>query len=85
MKDELIIQDLIEIEQHVLEFYTNLFATDNNIKHSDLVEKVIPSLITPKENTLLTNLRSFEEVQLALTRLLKASVGYDLIVKKYPV
>ncbi|KAG5032711.1 hypothetical protein JHK82_016285 [Glycine max] len=66
MKDELIIQDLIEIEQHVLEFYTNLFATDNNIKHSDLVEKVIPSLITPKENTLLTNLRSFEEVQLAV-------------------
>lgn len=46
----------------MLAFYSNLFAGINSIIDNELVEKVIPNLVSSEDNALLTNFPSLEEV-----------------------
>lgn len=52
-----------DIEQHVLQFYASLFATENNCIPNELIDASIPSLVSAEDNTMLTNLPSQEEVR----------------------
>lgn len=40
-----------------------LYASENSYVENDLVDKVIPSLVTSKDNAMLTNLPTLEEVK----------------------
>lgn len=55
-----------DIEQHVLQYYKALFATDNSCCPNQLVEDVIPPLVSAEDNVMLTNLPSREEVKNAV-------------------
>lgn len=63
---ELIIDDHDGIAQHVLNFYTNLYASPNNCVPNDLISRVVPSLVTDAENDILTAIPSTEEIKLAV-------------------
>lgn len=52
-----------DIEQRVLQYYQNLFATDNTYTPNDLIEQVITPLVTTADNTMLTSLPSRDEVK----------------------
>lgn len=52
-----------DIEQHVLRYYLDLFATDNNCIANGLVDSVVPSIVSAKDNIVLSNLLSREEVK----------------------
>lgn len=57
---ELIIDDHDGIAQHVLNFYTNLYVSPNNCVPNDLINRVVPSLVTNAENDILTAIPSTE-------------------------
>lgn len=59
----MIIQKPEDIEAHVLEFYTDLFASENNCIDNGIVDQIISPLVTVEDNTMLTNLPSMEEVK----------------------
>lgn len=44
-------------------FFTNLYASDNCCQPNDLIEKVIPDLVTLEDNFMLTILPTLEEVK----------------------
>lgn len=44
---DLILMDMAAIESHILSFYQNLFAVDNECQDIDLVESVIPPWCQP--------------------------------------
>lgn len=52
-----------EIEQHILQYYTDLYATDNQCRDNGLVERVIPCTVSAEDNTMLINMPTLEEVK----------------------
>lgn len=55
-----------DIENHVLDFFSNLYASENSCNDNGLVDKVIPPMVSMEDNLMLTNLLSFEEVKAAV-------------------
>lgn len=55
-----------DIENHILEFYSNLYAYDNSCSDNGLVDSVIPALVSSEDNSFLTNVPSKEEVKNAV-------------------
>lgn len=52
-----------EIESHILSFFTDLYASNNSCFNNGLVSKVIPALVDPSDNIMLTNVPTMEEVK----------------------
>lgn len=52
-----------DIEDHVLSFYTDLYALDNSCFDNGWVDSVIPSIVDPFDYIMLTKLPSLEEVK----------------------
>lgn len=65
-KDDQLLVNIEETESHVLDYYMNLFATNNNCDSFNIVNDVIPSLVLDDDNTLLTSLPTMEEVKQAV-------------------
>lgn len=55
-----------DIENHVVHYFSSLYASENSCAENDLVDKVIPSLVTFEDNAMLTNIPTLEEVKGAL-------------------
>lgn len=62
-----------EIENHILDFYSNLYASDNSYIDNGLIYAVILDLVTSRDNCILTNIPSMEEVKDAIFSLDKNS------------
>jgi hypothetical protein len=60
------ITDTNNMEQNVLDFYQDLFGSDNHCVPTDIVERTIPNLITAADNDLLTRVPSIDEVKQAV-------------------
>ncbi|XP_045831129.1 uncharacterized protein LOC123922456 [Trifolium pratense] len=60
------IEDINDIEHHVLNFYKELFASSNNCAPTNIIERTIPHLITVADNDMMTKIPSFEEVKQAV-------------------
>lgn len=60
---DLILENDADIKQHTLEFFTFLYAYDNNCLPNDLISKVIPSMVSSQDNIMLTNLPSLDETK----------------------
>lgn len=58
-----ILDQSVDIEDHKLEFYKNLFAADNECRDSGLIEEVIEPLVSYEDNEMLTKLSSWFEVK----------------------
>lgn len=56
----------VDIEQQVLAYYTNLYASDNLCMDNDLISHTIPSLVTGEDNIMLSDLPSFDEIKSAV-------------------
>lgn len=65
-KDGLILDRKEDIESHVCEFYTSLFASENNCSDNGLIEQVISPAVSLEDNIMLTNPPSLEEVKNAV-------------------
>lgn len=65
-RGDTILDSPAEIEEHVLDFYSTLYASDNKCAPSYWIGKVIPSLVSPTNNAMLTNLPSPEEIRNAV-------------------
>lgn len=61
-----VLVDRQQIEQHVLDFYTSLYTSENSFSSNDWISKVIPSLVSSEDNIMLTALHSLEEVKSAV-------------------
>lgn len=61
-----ILNSSANIESHAPNFYQNLFAHGNNCQTTNLVDRVIPSLVSDQDNAFLTNLPTLEEVKSAV-------------------
>lgn len=61
--EDRILDKLDDIERHVLDFYSSLFSVDNDCVDNNLVEYVIPKLVTEQDNVTLTNIPNMEEVR----------------------
>lgn len=55
-----------EIEQHVLDFYTNLDSSDNSCSDNGIMDKAIPTLISPEDNAMLIAIPTAKEVKSAM-------------------
>lgn len=52
------------LEQHVLQFYSSLYAIDNNcVDNNNIIDNSIPYIISDQDNIMLTNLPSLEEIK----------------------
>ncbi|GAU12289.1 hypothetical protein TSUD_141970 [Trifolium subterraneum] len=60
------IEDINDIEHHVLNYYKDLFASNNNCVPTDIIECTIPHLITAMDNDMMTRIPYFEEVKQAV-------------------
>ncbi|XP_019435946.1 PREDICTED: uncharacterized protein LOC109342412 [Lupinus angustifolius] len=55
-----------DIENHVLDYYTNLFASHNSTVPNSLIQEVIPRLVTDSDNSMLTSMPSLAEIKSAV-------------------
>lgn len=62
----LILDEAADIENHVLQYYKELFAKENNCSSNGLIDSVIPPVVSNEDNTMLTNLPTREEVKNAI-------------------
>lgn len=60
---DLILENQADIERHVLDFYSTLYASENSCSDSGLVRKVIPQLVSAEDNSMLTGLPVMDEVK----------------------
>lgn len=58
-----IIEDKDALEQHVLHFFSSLYASNNNCEPNELISSVIPSLVKDSDNDELTCLPTDEEIK----------------------
>lgn len=63
---ESVLVDPLDIEQHVISFYKNLFASSNSCLDNALIDKVIPDLVSREDNCILTNIPTMDEVRKAV-------------------
>ncbi|XP_019451747.1 PREDICTED: uncharacterized protein LOC109353840 [Lupinus angustifolius] len=55
-----------DIATHVLDYFTVLYASSNNVVSNGLISSIIPSLVTEEDNFLLTKHPSNEEIKSAV-------------------
>lgn len=58
-----VLNDQKDIENHVLDFYKELYASDNSCVDNGIIESVIPSLVSLSDNIMLTNIPTLNEVK----------------------
>ncbi|XP_019432655.1 PREDICTED: uncharacterized protein LOC109339640 [Lupinus angustifolius] len=63
---ESILSNQVDIENHVLAYYTNLFASPNNTAYNSLIHDMIPRLVTDDDNSMLTQLPLHNEIKAAV-------------------
>nr|XP_011470584.1 PREDICTED: uncharacterized protein LOC105353269 [Fragaria vesca subsp. vesca] len=61
-----VLQDPHYIQNHIVDYYKNLFTKHAEYEDSGLVSKVIHSMVTPEENTMLTSVPLSEEIWAAV-------------------
>lgn len=67
LKDgEFIIDEQGGIEQHVLNFFSTLYASNNDCVPNDLISRGVLSMVTDANNDILTGTLSPEEIKLAI-------------------
>ncbi|CAL0324296.1 unnamed protein product [Lupinus luteus] len=54
-----------EIADHALSYFTNLYASDNYTQQNDLIQQVVPSLVSENQNNLLTKIPTNDEIKAA--------------------
>lgn len=54
---------LFEIESHVVEYFSSLYSQQSSHMDNGLIERVIPYLVSPSDNLMLTSIPSFEEIK----------------------
>ncbi|CAL0327859.1 unnamed protein product [Lupinus luteus] len=54
-----------EIADHALSYFTALYASDNATQDNDLIQAVVPNLVSATQNSLLTKIPSAEEIKSA--------------------
>lgn len=64
-----VLTNSFDIETHVLQYFTNIFAADPHYVVNDLPERLIPSLVTAEDNFLLTSLPSAADIKNAVMAL----------------
>lgn len=62
-KGEDILDSVVDIENHILDCYIALYASDNYCVDNLLIESVIPSVVSISDNIMLTNIPTMEEVK----------------------
>lgn len=65
-KGEEILDNIVDIEHHVVDYYSGLFASENSCVQNDLINTTIPNLVTSADNALITSLPSMEEIKNAV-------------------
>lgn len=60
---DVIIEEQETMEQHVLNFFSSLYASSNECEPNDLIKKVVPSLVNTTDNDSLTCLPSHEQIK----------------------
>lgn len=63
---DIILNDPNEVSAHAVNHFSNLFASNSNTIHNDMVQDVIPNLITDRINNMLTLLPTMDEVHNAI-------------------
>ena len=61
-----VLQDPHYIQNHIVDYYKNLFTKHAEYEDSGLVSKVIHSMVTPEKNTMLTSVPLSEEIWAAV-------------------
>ncbi|KAF1883223.1 hypothetical protein Lal_00030326 [Lupinus albus] len=52
-----------EIAQHILAYFTDLYATPNDARPNQLIQSVIPTLVSAEDNIMLSKHPSMEEIR----------------------
>lgn len=65
-KGDLILDKAVDIENHVVDYYYNLFASNNACVDNNFVAETIPKLVSGDDNFFLTNPPTLEEVKTAI-------------------
>jgi hypothetical protein len=63
---EHVLTDNTQIAEHVINYYKHLFCTNTVLQESLLAEEVIPNLVTPDINSVMTMLPSSDEIKAAV-------------------
>jgi len=67
LKDgETVLNNLNDIEQHVLQYFTNIFSAPTSYVANDLPNRLIPSIVTEAENNMLTAIPLHDEIKGAI-------------------
>lgn len=61
-----IISSTSQIENHVVSYFEGIFNTENNCSPNDLIELVIPNIVSQEDNLMLTKLPSVDEIRKAV-------------------
>lgn len=59
----------IKLDNHVINFYKNLFNLKNNSNYNDMVERIISHLITHVNNEYLTKISQPEKIKNAMYKI----------------
>lgn len=61
-----VISDPIEIEEHVVSYFQSIFSVDNDCGANNMVEQLVPRLVTEAETDLLCRLPMMSEIKSAV-------------------
>ncbi|XP_019431828.1 PREDICTED: uncharacterized protein LOC109338930 [Lupinus angustifolius] len=65
-KEDTTLLDQHAIEEHVLDYFTNLYASENETLPSSLINQVIPQLVSDGDNMMLSSIPLNEEIRSAV-------------------
>lgn len=60
------------LEQHVVQYYSNLYASENDCVDNGLVEKFIPKLVSNEDNVMVTNILTIKDVRTIVFSLIRS-------------
>ncbi|KAG5066134.1 hypothetical protein JHK86_009865 [Glycine max] len=62
-------KNTVYFHKHIIQYFSSLFAIDNNCIHNNLISMLIPKLVSSEDNDMLTILPSPEEVKVVVLSL----------------
>lgn len=65
-KDDGLLEEAFDIENHVIDYFGSLYASANNCVDNDLIDTVILSMVSSTNNCMLTNLPFTDEIKSAV-------------------